>query len=139
MRQRIPIYDSATTTRPNKNTTERQKFVMSRSFLYYHGSISNETLHQIGQFSVVIGMQGQADLIIVRVHASDGLLGDGELSGALSQDGRFFASGQLLMGSNPFTCDLTGLIEGGKLTGSAKFVHNVNGNTAYGYFNLTKF
>lgn len=137
--QQSSIYNNSTTTKLTNNTIERQNFVLSRSFLYFHGSITNETMHQGGQFSIVIGRQEQPDFIIVRVHASNGLLGDGELSGELSRDGRFFASGQLLMGSNAFTCDLTGLIEGNKLSGSAKFVHNDNGNTAYGTFSLVKF
>ena len=105
----------------------------------FRGPVYNETMQQGGQMSLAIRWQGPAGAIIVRFQAWGGLLGSGELAGHLSEDGRISASGQLMVGKNLFICDLSGLVVGGKLTGSASFVRSGgSGRVAHSRFTLTR-
>ncbi len=85
----------------------------------------NETLNRGGQMSLVVTSRGgRPGAVTARFEAWGGLLGSGELTGSLSEDGRLSASGRLMVGKNPFDCDLSGRIAGGRLTGSATFVRS---------------
>ena len=104
----------------------------------FRGPIINETMGRSGRVTLVISKQGGPGSVVVRFNASAGLLGSGELTGRLSEDGRITASGQLMMGSNPFLCDLTGMISGDTLTGSASFFRSSSGYTARSRFTLAR-
>ena len=104
----------------------------------FRGPIINDTMGRLGRVVLVIRKQDAPGLIIVRFDASAGLLGSGELTGRLSGDGRITASGQLMMGSNPFMCDLSGVISGNGLTGSARFFRSSSGYTAHSRFTLNR-
>ncbi|MGI4942595.1 MAG: hypothetical protein ACRYHQ_18845 [Janthinobacterium lividum] len=87
----------------------------------------------------MIRRQLQGGAITARFDASQGLLGSGVLAGSMSGTGRITASGQLMVGKNPFNCDLSGTIVGDKLTGSASFVRSGNtGWAARSVFTLTR-
>lgn len=104
----------------------------------FRGPVFNETLNRGGQMSLVVTRRGASGAITARFEAWGGLLGSGELSGRLSGDGRLSASGRLMVGKNPFDCDLSGRIAGGRLTGSATFVRSGGGGrTSRGTFSLT--
>lgn len=104
----------------------------------FQGPIDNETMHQRGQFSVVISREGPDGSITARIRASDGLLGTGTLSGTLTGNGRITASGPVMVGKNPFICDLRGVIAGGTLTGSAEFTRSGGGSSSHSSFVLSK-
>lgn len=105
----------------------------------FQGPIYNETMGQGGHVVLVIRKQAPAGAITARFDASQGLVGSGMLAGSVSGAGRITASGQLLMGKNPFNCDLSGTIVGDKLTGSASFVRNGSrGWAARSVFTLTR-
>jgi energy-coupling factor transporter ATP-binding protein EcfA2 len=105
----------------------------------FRGPVFNETLNRGGQMSLVVTRRGASSSGAITAHfdAWGGLLGSGELSGRLSEDGRVSASGRLMMGRNPFDCDLSGRIAGGRLTGSATFVRSGGGRTSRSSFSLT--
>lgn len=88
----------------------------------FRGSVFNETIGIGGRLSLVIRPVGPGGAVRVRFDASNGLVGAGELSGHLSADGYLSASGTLMMGRNPFECDLSGAIAGDRLNGAARFV-----------------
>ena len=105
----------------------------------FRGPVYNETMQRGGQMSLVIRRHLLTGAVTARFEAWAGLLGSGELKGQLSEDGHLRASGQLMMGRNAFTCELSGTVAGNVLTGSARFVHvGSNGNGAYSRFNLSK-
>ncbi len=104
--------------------------IPSNAPLLFQGPIYNETMRQGGHVALVIHKQAQDGAITARFDASQGLLGSGVLAGSMSETGRITASGQLMMGKNPFNCDLSGNIVGDKLTGSASFVRNGNSGWA---------
>jgi len=105
----------------------------------FQGPIYNETMGQSGHVALVIRKQASSGAITARFDASQGLLGSGVLAGSMSGTGRIAASGQLMVGKNPFNCDLNGTIVGDKLTGSASFVRNGgSGSTARSVFTLTR-
>lgn len=105
----------------------------------FQGPIYNETMRQGGHVALVIRRQLQGGAITARFDASQGLLGSGVLAGSMSGTGRITASGQLMVGKNPFNCDLSGTIVGDKLTGSASFVRSGNtGWAARSVFTLTR-
>lgn len=105
----------------------------------FQGPIYNETMGQSGHVALVIRKQASSGAITARFDASQGLLGSGMLAGSMSGTGRIAASGQLMVGKNPFNCDLNGTIVGDKLTGSASFVRNGgSGLTARSVFTLTR-
>ncbi len=104
----------------------------------FRGPIINETMGRLGRVTMVIRKQGLPGSIILRFDASAGLLGSGELTGRMSGDGRITASGQLMMGSNPFVCDLSGIISGDTLMGSARFFRGSDGYTTHSRFTLAR-
>ena len=105
----------------------------------YQGPIYNETMGQGGHVALVIRRQAPGGAITARFDASQGLLGSGVLAGSLSGTGRITASGQVMVGKNPFNCDLSGTIVGDKLTGSASFIRNGgSGWAARSVFTLTR-
>ena len=104
----------------------------------FQGPVNNETMRQSGRLSLVIARRDASGAITARFHASDGLVGSGELTGSVSGDGHIAASGQLMMGKNPFLCDLSGTLIGDNLVGSARFVRTGSGRVAHSSFNLTK-
>jgi len=104
----------------------------------FRGPVYNDTLQQGGQMSLVVRRQGPPGAVAVRFEAWGGLLGSGELAGRLSEDGRISASGQLMVGKNPFVCALSGLVAGDTLTGSASFVRSSSGRVAHSRFTLTR-
>jgi len=105
----------------------------------FQGPIYNETMGQGGHVALVIRKQAPDGAITARFDASQGLLGSGVLAGSMSRTGRITASGQLMVGKNPFNCDLSGTIVGDKLTGSASFVRSGgSGWAARSVFTLTR-
>jgi len=88
--------------------------------------------------ALVISRRNDSGALSARFSAWGGLIGSGELSGHLSADGRIVASGQLMMGRNPFQCELVGTIQDGRLAGSATFVRAGTGHTARSHFTLSK-
>jgi hypothetical protein len=116
----------------------RPKGVASEIPATFRGTVFNETMHQSGQMSLAIRTRAPPGAIAARFEAWGGLLGSGELLGTLSEDGRIFASGQLMMGKNPFTCTLSGVVKGDTVVGSATFVREGGTGTARSVFTLTK-
>ena len=105
----------------------------------FQGPIYNETMGQGGHVALVIRREAPGGAITARFDASQGLLGSGVLAGSMSGAGRITASGLLMVGKNPFNCDLSGTIVGDKLTGSASFVRNGgSGWAARSVFTLTR-
>ena len=110
----------------------------SETSVLFQGTIFNETMGQGGHVSLVIHRQPATDAITARFSASQGLVGSGVLAGSVSGAGRITASGQLLMGKNPFLCDLSGTLSGNMLIGSANFVRSGNGATYHSRFALVR-
>lgn len=104
----------------------------------FRGPIMNETMGQGGYVTILVRPQSLPGAVKVRFNASAGLSGTGELSGRVSESGRLTVAGTLMMGRNPFACDLRGVISGGTLTGSATFVRSSGGTVAYSRFTLTR-
>ncbi|HYZ62093.1 MAG TPA: hypothetical protein VE650_06520, partial [Acetobacteraceae bacterium] len=102
----------------------------------FRGRVHNETLGLSGKLSVVLVRTGTG--VKARFHAWDGLLGTGELAVKTSADGRIAASGQLLMGKNPFLCSLNGVIRGNRFIGRAEFVRPWGGPVAHSSFDLLR-
>jgi hypothetical protein len=134
----IPQQAAPTSPPSRASSTLRQRPALSAAAVSFRGPVYNETLRQGGQMSLVITRQGPPGAITARFEAWGGLLGTGELAGHLSKDGHLRASGQLMVGKNPFVCDLNGFISGGTLTGSASFLHSSNGRVAYSHFTLSR-
>ena len=124
--------------RPSASASPRQRLVAPDALVSFRGPVHNETLQQGGQMSLVIRRQGSPDSISAQFEAWGGLLGSGKLVGTLSDDGRISASGQLMVGKNPFNCDLSGLITDGTLTGSATFVRPGGGRVSRSSFALVR-
>jgi hypothetical protein len=112
---------------------------VSDASLAFRGPVYNDTLRRGGQLSLVIRRQQPAGAVTVRFEAWAGLLGSGELTGQLSADGRLRASGQLMVGRNVFSCELSATIVGEQLTGSARFVRvGGTGSAAHSSFALSR-
>lgn len=117
---------------------ERRAVAVSNAPVLFRGPIFNETMGQRGHVTVAIRKQVSTGAITARFEASQGLSGTGTLAGSVSGTGRLVASGQLLMGKNPFMCDLSGLLDGNTLTGSASFVRSGNSRVYHSRFNLLR-
>lgn len=124
--------------RPDAGASPRPRQAVPEASASYRGAVYNETLGQGGQMSLVIRRRGPPGAVTARFEAWGGLLGSGELAGTLSDDGRLSASGQLMVGRNPFICDLNGRMIGGKLTGAATFVRPRGGRISRSTFTLTR-
>jgi len=116
----------------------RQQRAVNAVPVTFCGPVYNDTLQQGGQMSLVIKRQDPSGAVTARFEAWGGLLGSGELTGHLSEDGRLRASGLLMVGKNPFVCDLSGLVAGDELTGSASFVRSRGGRVAHSRLTLTR-
>ena len=116
----------------------RPRAVATEILATFRGVVVNETMHQSGQMSLVIHKRAPSGAVAARFEAWGGLLGSGELLGTLSEDGRLSASGQLMMGRNPFTCALSGVMRGGTVVGSATFVRGGGAHAARSVFTLTR-
>ena len=116
----------------------RQQRAVNAVPVTFCGPVHNDTLQQGGQMSLVIKRQDPSGAVTARFEAWGGLLGSGELTGHLSEDGRLRASGLLMVGKNPFVCDLSGLVAGDELTGSASFVRSRGGRVAHSRLTLTR-
>ena len=116
----------------------RNAIAASEAPVLFQGPIFNETMGQGGHVSLVIHRQPATDAITARFNASQGLSGSGVLAGNVSGAGRITASGQLLMGKNPFLCDLSGTLSGNTLTGSASFVRSGSGAIYHSRFTLVR-
>lgn len=104
----------------------------------FQGPIFNETMNQAGHLTLLLRPQDAPGTVTARFSASAGLSGSGELSGRLS-GGRLDLSGQLMMGRNPYLCDLSGALANGRLTGTASFVRRGStGGAAHSRFSLTR-
>ncbi len=123
---------------PRASTAPRQRPKAFAAPASFRGPVYNDTLQQGGQMSLVVRRQGPPGAVMVRFEAWGGLLGSGDLAGHLSEDGRIAASGQLMVGRNPFLCTLSGVVAGGELTGSASFVRSSGGRVAHSRFTLTR-
>ena len=93
---------------------------------------------QAGHVRVVLQRQASAGAITARFDASQGLSGAGVLAGRVSEGGQITASGQLLMGRNPFRCQFKGTLSGDTLAGSATFVRNGTSVVYHSRFNLVR-
>lgn len=124
---------------PSTAPAELRVTVLPDVPMLFHGPIYNETIGQGGHVALVIRRQAPGGAITARFDASQGLLGSGVLAGSMSETGRITASGRVMVGKNPFNCDLNGTIVGDKLTGSASFVRNGGGGwAARSVFTLTR-
>ena len=92
--------------------------------IVFRGPVYNETMERGGQMSLVITRRGPSEAVGARFEAWGGLLGSGDMAGTLSEDGRLSLSGRLMVGKNPFDCELSGQVSGSTLTGSASFVRS---------------
>lgn len=128
--------DSVPAPRPDNASGRRDALL--RSPVAFRGLVYNETMRQGGQLTLLIKKPGLSNAVTARFEAGEGLLGSGELTGFISEDGRISMSGQLMMGKNAFTCDLTGSLVGDHLTGSATFTHGSTGYLAHSRFTLTR-
>ena len=104
----------------------------------FRGPIFNETIGQGGRVTLAIGRRRTDGAFTARFEASQGLSGRGVLAGVVSGTGRITASGQLLMGRNPFLCDLSGMLSGDTLTGSASFVRPGAATVYHSRFSLVR-
>ena len=104
----------------------------------FRGSVHYDIMNPPGTLSLVITGQGSPSSIKAQFAAGERLLGFGELTGTLSNDGRISASGQLMMGKSPFYCNLRGLIVGDKLNGYAMFVRTSGGRVMHSRFRLAR-
>ena len=116
---------------------DRHAVLAADALVRFHGPIFNETMGQGGHVTLVIRKQAPGGAITARFDASQGLVGTGVLAGS-EAGGRIIASGQLLMGRNPFLCDLSGTLNGDTLTGSASFVHAPGGMVYHSRFSLVR-
>lgn len=130
--------DAASASAPEQPTRPAPVLPAVGSNLSFQGPVYNETMRQGGQMALVISKRNGSGALSARFSAWGGLIGSGELSGRLSADGRIVASGQLMMGRNPFLCELVGTIQGDQLAGSATFVRAGTGHTARSHFTLSK-
>lgn len=103
----------------------------------FRGPIFNETMGQGGQVTILV-RTGDDGTATAHFNAFAGLLGTGELGGSLSKSGRLALSGQLMVGRNPFQCDLSGTMTGDRLTGSASFTRTTGGPVSRSSFTLTR-
>lgn len=104
----------------------------------FRGPIFNETMRQGGHVRIVLHRQAPAGAITARFDASQGLSGTGLLAGRMSESGQITVSGQLLMGKNPFMCDLEGTLNGDMFAGSASFVRSGSSRVYHSRFNLVR-
>ncbi len=104
----------------------------------FQGPIYNDTMGQGGHVTLVIRKRAPTGAITARFNASQGLSGAGVLAGRVLEGGRIVASGQLLMGKNPFMCDLSGTMQGDTLTGSASFMRDGSGRVYRSRFTLVR-
>lgn len=133
-----PLDTTTASVPPDLGNAPRHRPAILDGPVAFRGPAYNETIQQGGQMSLVIRRQGASGAVTARFEAWGGLLGSGELAGHLSEDGRIAATGQLMVGKNPFICDLSGTLVGDHLTGSATFVHSANGNTSHTRFTLKR-
>lgn len=122
---------------PPEGRNARQATALSETTLF-RGPIYNDTIGQGGQVRLVIKRDGGDGAITAQFDASAGLVGSGKLDGHVSTNGRITASGQLMMGTSPFLCDLNGVIVDDTLTGSANFVRTRGGPVNRSRFTLTR-
>jgi hypothetical protein len=108
------------------------------TLLTFRGPVRNETLGREGQLSLSFRRPAGAGPVTLRFHASAGLLGTGALTGTISADGQLTATGRLMMGRNPFDCELTARITGDQLAGSASFVRSGRAAVSRSTFLLTR-
>ena len=136
--QRPAALDRPALDRPALAAASHRATAASETALLFQGSIFNETMGQGGHVSLAIQRQASTGAIIARFNASQGLVGSGVLTGSVSGTGRITASGQLLMGRSPFTCELDGALVGDMLTGSASFARPSGGVTYRSRFSLVR-
>ena len=106
--------------------------------MLFQGPIYNETMNQHGYLTLVLRRHDAPGVVTARFTATSGLSGSGELTGRLS-GGRLDLSGQLMMGRNPFLCDLSGTLADGRLTGTASFIRRgSDGSAAHSRFSLAR-
>ncbi len=110
----------------------------SDSLGFFEGPVDNQTMNRSGRLALAITKDPVSGTIRATFHAGEGLLGTGELSGNITPDGRISASGVLMMGRNPFLCDLVGQLSGSQLVGSAQFVRPWGGRIAHSVFRLAR-
>lgn len=123
--QALEAEPPGTSPAPRRNdAAPRQQAPAPGTAMSFRGVVDNETIQQSGQMSLVVSPRDPSGSVTARFRAWDGLLGVGELRGQLSDDGVLSVSGQLMVGQNPFTCDLSARITGSTLTGSANFTRN---------------
>jgi hypothetical protein len=131
---------SARTARPVPPPGFRESAALE-SFALFRGPVFNDTIGIGGRLTLAIRRVGPNGAVSIRFDASNGLVGTGELTGRLSADGYLTASGTLMMGRNPFECDLAGTLSAERLTGSASFTRlgaESGGPTSQSRFALTR-
>lgn len=123
---------------PGAPPSDHPAVIAADAVVLFRGPIFNETMGQGGHVTLLIRKKVSTDAITARFDASQGLSGTGQLAGRVSRTGRVIASGQLMMGKNPFLCDLVGTFNGNTLIGSASFVRSGNSRVYLSRFNLVR-
>jgi len=89
----------------------------------FNGTAENTTVGGKGKMSINIERSAKKGEVRVLTRASEGLVGEGELLGAISADGKLCATDvlkhcTLLGGCTTWKCNLYGTISGNNLTGN---------------------
>lgn len=124
--------------RATRDARDQPTLTAANGQVLFSGPIYNETMGQGGHVTLVIRKNAPTGAITARFYASQGLSGAGILAGSVSGTGRITASGRLLMGKNPFICDLSGTLHDDTLTGSASFVRSGRSMVYHSRFKLVR-
>lgn len=110
----------------------------TQTVLVFKGPIMNDTMGQAGELSLKMVSNPAGGPVNAFFQASHGLIGAGELDGAIEPGGKIRLAGRLMMGRNSFDCQLDATLEGDHLVGRATFVHLTNGAPAHSRFALSR-
>ena len=103
----------------------------------FRGPVMNVTMRQGGQLTLVI-QRHEGQTVTIDFRASSGLIGTGQLTGTMTEDGHIDVDGRLMMGRNPFNCVLSAVARGDNLVGEASFTRVGGTSSARSSFNLAK-
>lgn len=107
----------------------------------FTGFAENITAGARGTFSINVLSGNSPSEVIVLFKATNGLIGQGQLSGKLSADGRLTANGEFGSRGGRFDMTLSGKINRNKLSGKYRLFpkYDTDSSIQDGYFDLEKF